>query len=399
MNLLRYYAYNPEDSDAVILDKIAISLIAGLCCIVGFIWTAMYVHFLGPVWPSFLPLLFTVVVGCFLFIGHFTKNHLWPVYGFIICILYIPAVFQWSIGGVFDAGYVLAWSLIAPLAGLMFLSFKKAISLLCLFLVNIIITVVFNDYFMAHRLPVTESVRHTFFVMNLSVSSVVFFSFSYYFVSSMIKERLKANNLLLNIFPRSVARTLKNNADKTIADRHHEVTVLFADLVGFTQFSTKNTPENVVSSLGRIFSEFDDLTEKYGLEKIKTIGDAYMVASGIPIERPNHAYAAVMLGFEMMEVLNRINDEKGENFSIRIGIHSGPVVAGVIGKTKFAYDLWGDTVNTASRMESHGIEGQVNISSATYQLVKNQPMFSFEKRENIIVKGKGEMEMYIVQNT
>ena len=210
------------------------------------------------------------------------------------------------------------------------------------------------------------------------------------------RERLRAENLLFNILPMSIAERLKlKKGDQTIADGFSNVSVLFLDLVGFTELSSRKSPEELVDILNRVFSEFDDLTHEYGLEKIKTIGDSYMVASGIPEYREDHAHKICAFSLRLNSILNKINTELGENLQMRIGINTGPVVAGVIGKKKFIYDLWGDAVNIASRMESHGIIGEIQLSDSTYELVKDE--FQFEVRGEIEVKGKGMMKTYLLK--
>jgi adenylate cyclase len=204
-------------------------------------------------------------------------------------------------------------------------------------------------------------------------------------------EQAKSEKLLLNILPSPIADRLKRKSE-AIADSFSEATVLFADIVGFTELSSRLTPQELVQCLNRIFSCFDNLAEKYGLEKIKTIGDAYMVVGGLPNPRSDHAAAICQMAIEMQKELQAINRSMGEKFDIRIGINSGPVVAGVIGIKKFIYDLWGDTVNIASRMESHGESGAIHISEATYRLIEGQ--FNCELRGAIPVKGKGQMTTY-----
>ena len=208
-------------------------------------------------------------------------------------------------------------------------------------------------------------------------------------------EKAKSDNLLLNILPVSIAERLKKKED-TIADRYDEVTVLFSDLVGFTVFSAKHTPKELVYKLNILFSKFDDLLDKYKIEKIKTIGDALMLVSGAPRRIKNHAREMANMALDMYDELNSFNEEYGEALDL-IGIHTGPVVAGVMGKKKFTYDLWGDAVNTASRMESHGIPGIVHISETTYKKIKGE--FNIECRGNIEVKGKGQMKTYILKTS
>ena len=204
-------------------------------------------------------------------------------------------------------------------------------------------------------------------------------------------EQGKSEKLLLNILPSPIVDRLKLSSE-AIADGFAEATVLFADIVGFTELSSRLSPKELVHRLNEIFSAFDALVEKHGLEKIKTIGDAYMVVGGLPEPRSDHAIAMAQFAIEMRSELQRINERLGESIDIRIGINSGPVVAGVIGTKKFIYDLWGDAVNVASRMESHGKPGEIHVSDTTYQKLRSH--FHLEPRGMIHVKGKGDMETY-----
>ncbi|TAG52287.1 MAG: PAS domain-containing protein [Oscillatoriales cyanobacterium] len=211
--------------------------------------------------------------------------------------------------------------------------------------------------------------------------------------SALRKEQKKTDSLLLNILPEAIADRLKHEPG-VIADKFEKATILFADLVNFTQISTTMSATKLVYLLNEIFSTFDQLTDKHGLEKIKTIGDAYMVVGGIPIERPDHAEAIAEMALDMLAAIQELNVKLDSNFDIRIGINSGPVVAGVIGTKKFIYDLWGNAVNTASRMESHGIPGSIQVSIYTYELLRDK--YEFEERGLIEIKGKGEMRTYFM---
>jgi adenylate cyclase len=212
----------------------------------------------------------------------------------------------------------------------------------------------------------------------------------------LVQEALKyqqkrTEELLLSILPQPIAERLQVG-ESPIADHFDEVTVLFADLVGFTEFSARKAPAELVQFLNQIFSAFDQLAEKHGLEKIKTIGDAYMVAGGLPFPRQDSAEAVALMALDMQAALASFNAQNAAKFQLRIGIHIGPVIAGVIGMSKFIYDLWGDTVNTASRMESNGFPGKIQVSAATCERLKEK--FEFQKRGTISVKGKGEMLTY-----
>ena len=208
------------------------------------------------------------------------------------------------------------------------------------------------------------------------------------------EEREKSERLLLNVLPEAIAQRLKQGAG-TIADSFESVTVLFADIAGFTKLSATVSPTDLVQWLNEIFSEFDSIAAQADLEKIKTIGDAYMVVGGLPHPRDDHAEAIAEMALKMQEAISLFNRKRDGNFQMRIGINSGPVVAGVIGTKKFIYDLWGDTVNTASRMESHGAIGEIQVTEATYELLKDK--YEFEERGAIAVKGKGEMPVYLLK--
>ncbi len=206
-------------------------------------------------------------------------------------------------------------------------------------------------------------------------------------------EKNKSEQLLLNVLPEAIAKRLKENP-QTIADSFTEVTILFADIVGFTCLSGKLPPQELVDMLNQIFSAFDLLAEKHNLEKIKTIGDAYMVVGGLPYPRKDHAAAIANMALDMQQEISRLNHVINQKFAMRIGINSGEVVAGVIGRRKFIYDLWGDAVNTASRMESQGLPNQIQVSESTYQLLKD--VYTFEPRGEVEIKGKGRMATYLL---
>jgi class 3 adenylate cyclase len=206
-------------------------------------------------------------------------------------------------------------------------------------------------------------------------------------------ERQRSERLLLNVLPAPIATRLKET-EGVIADAFPEVTVLFADIVDFTRRSQRIGPQQVVQALNELFSIFDRLAQQQGLEKIKTIGDAYMVAGGLPNPRPDHAQAVAEMALAVRdEVASRV-DPSGQPLAVRIGMDTGPVVAGVIGTSKFSYDLWGDTVNMASRMESHGVPGYIQVTARTYQRLRDS--CRFERRGPISVKGKGEIVTYFL---
>jgi class 3 adenylate cyclase len=204
----------------------------------------------------------------------------------------------------------------------------------------------------------------------------------------LLAEQERSERLLLNVLPAPIATRLKES-ERVIADAFPEATVLFADIVDFTVRSQRMAPQQVVQALDELFSAFDQLARGQGLEKIKTIGDAYMVAGGLPDPRPDHAEAVAEMALGIREEVARRSDPSGQPLAVRIGIDTGPVVAGVIGRNRFIYDLWGDTVNTASRMESHGVAGCIQVTARTHDRLRDG--YRFQRRGPIPVKGKGEM--------
>jgi len=244
---------------------------------------------------------------------------------------------------------------------------------------------------LAPQLPPQVSIL--FFGMNIIGPSVAIFLTMMYFVNAFQREYDRSESLLLNILPREIVPILKSGRE-TIADRYETCSILFCDMVGSTPIFAKMEPGEVVEWLNQAFSMFDRLVEKYGLEKIRTIGDNYMIASGVPTPRADHATAIAALALEIIQGLEQLPDKDGKRLAFRLGINSGPIVAGIIGKMKFQYDLWGDTVNIASRMESHGEVGKVHISAATHELIKDD--FECEPRGAIAIKGKEQMDTWFL---
>ena len=212
----------------------------------------------------------------------------------------------------------------------------------------------------------------------------------------LAEEHSRSENLLLNILPAPIASRLKTDPG-IIADGYDNVTILFADIADFTKLSSTISPGALIQLLNDIFSKFDELADHFGLEKIKTIGDAYMVVAGIPQKRRDHAESMAQMATAMLTAMMDFNKSHEHKLNLRIGICSGPVVAGVIGKRKFSYDLWGDSVNTASRMESHGIAGEIQVAESTYELLQGK--YNFDCRGTIEVKGKGMMKTYLLKGS
>jgi guanylate cyclase len=243
-------------------------------------------------------------------------------------------------------------------------------------------------------------VNTVFFVMNIAgVSTIVLLMLTYFINQKNEAYRLlrleqeKAEGLLLNILPEEIAARLKIE-NRTIADQYEGASILFADLVGFTPLSAEMSPVDVVNLLNEIFSYFDGLVEKYGVEKIRTIGDNYMVAAGVPRPQSDHARVLACMALDMREYLDNRPAAAGKRIEFRIGINSGPVVGGVIGRKKFVFDIWGDAVNIASRMESQGLAGKIQITDHTHRLI--QSSFICEPRGRVVIKGRGEMKTWFL---
>lgn len=387
------FACEASDSDDTRSEKTSIFLVAVACCFFSVVWSGVYYWLFGAGLTAALPLVFAAIVGPALVVSHFRRNHRIAVYAQILCITYVTTFVQLSIGGAFDSGFVMAWALLGPLIALMFFPVRQAIVWMALFLVNVVVVAVFDDVFSAHGERVSEGQRLVFFVMNLGIASSVVFAFAAYFVRTALNEKQKADRLLLNILPEKTARMLKSR-EGVIAEEFESVTVLFADIVNFTAYSSGKKPAEVVSKLNEIFHRFDQLADRHGLEKIKTIGDAYMVVGGLPEPNERHCHAIAAMAIEMMETIRTVDYGEGGSFTLRIGIHTGPVVAGVIGIRKFAYDLWGDTVNVASRLESNGVPGRIQVSDEVARRLRGA--FVLERRGAIMLKGKGMVDAHFL---
>ncbi len=252
------------------------------------------------------------------------------------------------------------------------------------------VEIYFPQYIVAYATPqdrFSDVFGQFLFVQILCAATVIILK------NHFNEERDKSDRLLRNILPNHVADELKRN-DRVEPVHYDSATVLFTDMVGFTQYAEKLSPSQLVSELDRCFKSFDNIVRDLGMEKIKTIGDSYMAASGLPVEDPWHAVKAALAALRMQSAMAQESSGHANGTKIRIGLHSGPLVAGVIGSEKFSYDVWGDTVNVASRMESSGAAGRVNVSRATYDLIKDY--FECEYRGRLVAKNKGEIEMYFV---
>ena len=302
------------------------------------------------------------------------------------------------LGGFIDSGGVGLWGILAPLGALVFGDVRAAVKWYAAYVVVFLGSGIAGEVLGGITPAPPAWFTTTMLALNVVVGGTIVLRCWRLFaeqrraaVDSLQIEQAKSENLLLNILPRSIAEQLKAQT-QPIADHFSTASILFADVVDFTPWSECLPPAEVVGILDRLFSSFDALAEKYGLEKIKTIGDCYMAAAGVPTPRPDHAQALAAMALDMVATMHADDDVGHLGLQLRVGINSGPVVAGVIGRKRFLYDLWGDAVNTASRMESHGTSGRIQITRATYELLAEE--FSCEPRGAIAVKGKGAMEVW-----
>lgn len=320
----------------------------------------------------------------------------------LVMLLVMPFFMQWALGGYEASSGIAIWAILSPIGALMILGTRQSTPWFFLFTLLAGLSWKLNYMFVGNSLPIPPHIKDTFFLMNIMGVACILYAVMRYFQSQKERtlhelslEQARSEKLLLNILPKSIANRLKDN-DMRIADSHESVTILFADIVGFTKMTASMPPAELVDLLSQLFSRFDQLADQHGLEKIKTIGDGYMVVGGAPVGRDDHATIIAQLALEMQKELALFNEQSGKNLQMRIGISSGPVVAGVIGTSKFAYDIWGDPVNMASRMEKTGLPDTIHVSEFTYHLLKVN--HTLESRGLIEIKGKGEVNTYLLKS-
>jgi adenylate cyclase len=388
----------PEDSAEVRLRKSSLVLGSVMFILAGTLWGVLYFLFGEPL-AGAIPLSYALVSCVSIILFHLTRRYDFFLFSQLLLILFLPFLLMVALGGFIKSSAVILWSLISPLGALLFDKPRRAPRWLAAYLGLLLLSGLLE----AHPLTTSAlapNVVTIFFVMNLGTVSAIMLILLIYFVSQknllfdlLHQEQAKSENLLLNILPKEIAAILKNE-NRTIADHYDSASVLFADMVGFTPLSAELAPVEMVELLNEAFSFFDSLLDKYGVEKIRTIGDSYMVAAGVPRRRADHAQALVHMALEMRDYISTHTFKNGRRVNFRIGINSGSMIGGVIGRRKFVYDVWGDAVNVASRMESHGLSGAIQVTRATYELIKAD--FICEPRGAVNVKGKGEMEVWLV---
>lgn len=389
-------------------DKLRRDLLIFACAFMNLavvLWLAIY-WTMGLHFSTNIPLGYQLVsLGSLLY---YIKTRDFVVFRFIQLglFLFVPFIMQWSIGSSVTSSGVMLWALLAPIGALVVSGWRDSVPW---FIAYIVMTVIsgFFDYYLGGggQSGIPMKTIGFFFALNFAAMSSIMYFLVRHFVVEMDKikiqldlqhqllaeEQKKSERVLLNVLPSSIAQRLKDHQG-LIADGYADVTVMFADLVNFTQLTESLSPEQMVSILNTIFSGFDELSEKYGVEKIKTIGDAYMVVGGLNREQTDYTRDIADLALEMREFMSNHPELARFNLGIHTGIATGPVVAGVIGTKRFIYDLWGDTVNIASRLTDEAAQDVIQVDKTTYNRIRYG--YAFEPPATISVKGKGEMVMY-----
>lgn len=347
-----------------------------------------------------VPYVYLFISYLSLFIFYRSKRYDYFTFTQLIMLLLMPFVMQWVIGGFAASSGVAIWAILSPVGALMILGTRQSTHWFLLFIGLAFISWKLNHYFAGNAMPIPTTTKDAFFLVNITGAASILYGVLRYFQAqkervmlTLEQEQARSEKLLLNILPAAIAERLKAN-DMRIADHYDSVTVMFADLVKFTQLSEKMPPLQLIDMLSQVFLRFDQLAEKYQVEKIKTIGDAYMVIAGAPVQHADHAQRIANMAIDMKIALDEVALKTGYDLSMRIGIHTGPVVAGVIGSVKFSYDLWGSTVNLASRMESTTKPNTIQVTEDTYQIIKDAYIFS--EKLTVDVKGKGMVNAYVL---
>jgi adenylate cyclase len=380
----------PTDTEDERIRKASLTLAPLVIIPVATIWVITYL-LLGEPLGAAAPLAYQVISLISLFVFLRTKRYRFFRFSQLTLMLVLPFAFQMALGGFISGSGVIMWAAWAPFAALVYQGPRHAVRWLAAFLALLAVAVALEPVLLPAELAAQVVVA--FFAMNIAGMAATAYLLMQYFVRERARAQERSERLLLNVLPEAIAARLKE-AEGVIADGFQEATVLFADIVDFTPLSERIRPEEVVALLDRVFSEFDELADRHGVEKIKTIGDAYMVAGGIPVPRPDHAEAVAEMALAMRAWCADLGQAEGVPVTVRIGVDTGPVVAGVIGRRKFIYDLWGDTVNTASRMESHGVPGEIQVTGRVFDRLKGS--YAFRPRGMVPVKGKAEMEAYLL---
>ena len=356
----------------------------------GLIWGALYLLF-DERMAALIPWSFTPLSLLALAIFARTRDFAWLRTVLLALILVLPALLQLALGGITRSSGIILWALLSPLGAVVFDRPRRAWAWFAGFLVLLVAAEPLASLLRSSPSELPAEMVRAFAVLNIAGVSLIGFTMLTAFAVQREEAQGRVEGLLRNVLPREIAERLKE-APQRIADHFDDSSILFADVVDFTPLSARLEPGEIVGLLDRLFTAFDELADRYGVEKIKTIGDCYMVAAGVPAPRADHAHALAQMALEMRERAAECVTESGGGLRLRIGISSGPVVAGVIGRRRFLYDLWGDTVNMASRMESHGTPDEVRITRTTWELVRDE--FECEPLGLVEVKGRGPVETW-----
>ena len=381
----------PTDSETLRLQKQMLVTTTALIAFAALLWAVAY-YLLDERLTALIPGSYAVLSAINLGALAVTKRYRAFRAIQLVLILALPFLLQLVLGGFVGASAVILWALTAPFGALVMQGRKYAVRYMIAYGALLVISLLLNPS-MTIENNLSPQVVGLFFLMNVLAVSIVVFIVMNYFVGQrdriqgeLEQEQERSEELLLNILPEEVAADLKKDG-RTEAKYYENASVLFADMVGFTALADRSSPGDLVATLNEIFSEFDVIAGRYEIEKIRTIGDAFMAAAGVPVERPDHADAIARVALDMKEFVDRY-----DGVEFRIGISSGPLVAGVVGTSKFQFDIWGDTVNLASRMESSGEPGRIQISGTTHRLLDHE--FECQARGTVEVKGKGPMNTW-----
>jgi class 3 adenylate cyclase len=382
----------PSDPEELRVRKAVLVLSSTLMASLAIVWVATYAV-LGLWLSAAIPFIYQLASATSIYTFARTRRYLLFRVSQLWMSLVLPFALQWSLGGFANSSAVSLWGFTSPLGALLFVGARQAIPWFVAFVALVAVSGAIDPALAAGAPHIPGGVVIAFFVLNVAGVATTAYLLLQYFVRAREEEHARSERLLLNVLPKPVAARLKRE-EGIIADAFQDVTVLFADIVDFTPLAERLSAEEVVALLDHVFARWDVLAAEHGVEKIKTIGDAYMVAGGIPLPRDDHAEAIAELALRMRPEVKRLAATAGLELEVRIGIDTGPVVAGVIGRAKFIYDLWGDTVNTASRMESHAQPGTIQVTERTHARLRER--YELHPRGNIEVKGKGTMTPYLL---
>ncbi len=406
---LRAGGIEPGDSEEQRLNKSLLMFATGLVSVASMLWVAIY-WLLGPLISSTPPLLFQLVLIGNLLLYILTRHFDFFRVTQLALFLFGPFAMQWGMGSFIDSSGIVLWGLLAPIGAILCFGIRESIAWFFAWVFMTAMSGAF-DFYLAppvnapspFAVPVRTAV--VFFALNFVAIATIIYLMLRYSIQEKQKiqaklqeahalleaEQERSERLLLNILPSPVAERLKLS-DEPIADGFADVTVMFADIVDFTRIAAHMSPNEVFAMLNRVFSAFDELAEQYGLERIKTIGDAYMVAGGLNAGNTRYSEAIADMAVAMRDLLHRDFTVNAAQLEIRIGIGTGPVVAGVVGKKKFIYDVWGDTVNIASRITGESAPGVIQCDVPTYERLRAD--FDFLEPQTLYLKGKGDMAVY-----